>query len=145
MIARLAQGATIPVAQSQVDSLNREQMRDDPYAALLATAKFHTRVSDLQNDYTRDARPILTIVQCGVLLLFVIATVNIANLLLLRVSSRSREFAIRRACGGEAVHVILELSIDALILSRASLATALLVQAVLRTIIPPAGPPGMQV
>src|ERR1700721_4081035 len=126
MMSRVAQGAPISVAQSQVDSLNREQLRDDPYAALLATAKFHTRVSDLQNDYTREARPIFTIVQCGVLLLFVIATVNIANLLLLRASSRSREFAIRRACGGKAVHVISELSIEALMLSCASLAPALL-------------------
>jgi predicted permease len=144
MIARLAQGATISVAQSQVDSLNREQLRDDPYATLLATAKFHTRVSDLQNDYTREARPILTIVQCGVLLLFVIATVNIANLLLLRASSRSREFAIRRACGGKAVHVISELSIEALMLSCASVAAALLAQASLRSILARAAPPGMQ-
>ena len=44
LIARLAPGATLSVAQAQIDALNAQQIKDDPYSKLLIGAGFHTSV-----------------------------------------------------------------------------------------------------
>jgi predicted permease len=99
MIARLKPGATVAQAQAQLDALNARLLKDDPFGKLVADAGFHTTVADLHADHVASIRPTLLLLQAGVLFLLLIGAVNLANLLLIRASARSRELAIRQALG----------------------------------------------
>jgi predicted permease len=79
MIARLRPGATLGEAQSQVDALNKQALAGDPYAKLVVDAGFHSSVADLHKDFITEVRPMLLLLQGGVLFLLLIGTVNLAN------------------------------------------------------------------
>ena len=97
--ARLAPGATLATAQAQLDAFNAGQIKDDPYAQLIKGAGYTTRVFGLHADHVREVRPVLLLLQGGVLFLLVIGGVNLVNLLLIRASGRSKEIAVRQALG----------------------------------------------
>jgi len=105
LIARLAPGATVAVAQSQIDAFNAQQFKDDPAANFMKGAGYRTTVSPLHADYVNGVRPILLILQGGVLFLLLIGSTNLVNLLLIRASSQSKEFAIRQALGARRWHI----------------------------------------
>lgn len=90
MIARLRPGATLAQAQSQMDALNLRLAKDDPFAKVVADAGFHTLALDLHGFHVAEIRPTLLLLQAGVLFLLLIGAVNLANLLLIRASARSR-------------------------------------------------------
>ncbi|MBI2510856.1 MAG: ABC transporter permease [Opitutae bacterium] len=99
LIARLAPGATLASAQAQIDAFNAEQLKDDPYAHLIKGAGYQTKVFALHADHVREVRPILLLLQGGVLFLLLIGGVNLVNLLLIRASGRAKEIAVRQALG----------------------------------------------
>ncbi|SDS35146.1 duplicated orphan permease [Opitutus sp. GAS368] len=117
LIARLAPGATLTVAQAQIDALNARQIKDDPYAKLLTGAGFHTLVSSLHEDHVRDVRPILLLLQGGVLFLLLIGGVNLVNLLLIRASGRAKELAVRQALGASRRHITREVMLETVMLA----------------------------
>lgn len=98
-IARLAPGVTLASAQAQLDAFNAEQSKDDPFAHLIKGTGFTTRVFGLHADHVREVRPVLLILQGGVLFLLLIGGVNLVNLLLIRASGRAKEVAVRQALG----------------------------------------------
>lgn len=99
MIARLAPGATMADAQAQLDALNARQLADDPIAGTVEESGFHTRVMGLHEHHVKSVKPIVLLVQAGVLCLLLIGVVNLAGLLLIRASGRSKEIAVRAALG----------------------------------------------
>lgn len=102
LYARLAPGATVADAQAQIDVLDFQEVgRDELFRRL----GFHSTVAQLHRDYVRSVRPLLVALQCGCLFLLLIGLVNLANLLLIRASSRSRELAIRQSLGAGRRHV----------------------------------------
>lgn len=105
MIGRLAPGATLLEAQTQLDALNIRQAEVDPNQARLAEWDFHSLIRPLHADYIREIRPTLLLLQGGVLLLLLIGAVNLTNLLLVRASGRGREFAVRQALGARRSHL----------------------------------------
>ncbi len=117
MIARLAPGATVAQAQAQIDAFNARQLADDPLAALVKSAGFHTTVSSLHVDYVRSVRPSLLLLQCGVLFLLLIGAVNLANLLLIRASGRTKELAVRQALGAGRRHIAAEVMAETTLLA----------------------------
>lgn len=117
VIARLRQGATLADAQKQMDALNAQQIVDDPFSGLLKDAGYHTIVAGLRADHVRQIRPVLILLEAGVLTLFVIGGVNLVNLLLVRSSGRSKEFAVRQALGAGRRHVIREVLLETTVLS----------------------------
>jgi predicted permease len=117
MVARLAPGATLADAQSQVDAFNLKQLRDDPYAQILKGTGYHTIVSPLQADHVHSVRPMLVLLQCGGVLLLLIGGVNLANLLLIRASGRTKELAVRQALGASPFHVAAEVLGETLLLA----------------------------
>lgn len=119
MIARLRPGATVGVAQSQVDALNRQTLAQDPYAKLVIDAGFHTAVVDLHDDMVAQSRPVLLLLQAGVLFLLLIGAVNLANLLLVRSSARSKEFSVRQVLGAGRLQLARQLVSETLALSLA--------------------------
>ena len=112
MIARLKPGATLDQAQSQIDAQNANLERGDPEAKMIADAGFRTIVTPLHADHVAAVRPILLLLQAGVLVLLLIGTVNLANLLLIRANSRSKEIAVRQALGASRTHLVGEVLVE---------------------------------
>ncbi len=117
MIARLRPGATMAQAQMQLDALNEQTLNLDPYAKLVADAGFHTVVHDLRADYVAGLRPILLLLQVGVLFLLLIGAVNLANLLLVRATGRTKEYSVRQALGAGWVQLARSLAIETSLLA----------------------------
>jgi predicted permease len=117
LIARLKPDATLPVAQAQVDALNARQVAEDPYAELLRSAGYHTRVKSLHLDHVEQVRPTLLLLQGGGLFLLVIGAVNLVNLLLIRASGRSKEVAVRQALGASRGRVAREVVTETVMLA----------------------------
>ena len=88
MIARLKPGVTIEQAQAEIDAQNAALERDDPKAKMIADAGFRSLVVSLHGDQVAAVRPILLLLQAGVLVLLLIGAVNLVNLLLIRASGR---------------------------------------------------------
>ncbi|HEY1847650.1 MAG TPA: ABC transporter permease [Opitutaceae bacterium] len=126
MVARLAPGFTAADAQEQMNAFNNQQMRDDPYAAQVKPMGYTTVVTGLHQDFVHSVRPMLLLVQCGVLFLLLIGCVNLANLVLVRAGGRSREFAIRQALGAGRRHLFLDALAETTLLSLAGALCGLL-------------------
>jgi predicted permease len=105
MIARLAPGATFADAQAQMDAFNVHQAADDPLAQAIKGSGYHTIVRSLHEDHVHTIKPTLVLLQCGVLFLLLIGSVNLVNLLLIRASGRTKELAIRQALGAGRRHI----------------------------------------
>ena len=117
MIARLRPEATLAQAQAQVDALNARLSKDDPFAKVVADAGYHTMVLNLHGFHVAQIRPTLLLLQVGVLFLLLIGAVNLANLLLIRASARSRELAIRQALGASRGQVAAQVVTETLVIA----------------------------
>jgi predicted permease len=117
MIARLAPGATVAEAQSQIDAFNAIQLRDDPYASFAKASGYHTTVRGLHEDHVSTIKPMLLLLQCGVFFLLLIGGVNLANLFLIRTSSRTKELAVRQALGARKRHIARDVLIETTMLA----------------------------
>ncbi len=117
LIARLAPGTSIAVARAQIDAFNVRQLAEDPYAKLLKGAGYFTMVNSLHEDHVREVRPILLLLQGGVLFLLLIGGVNLVNLLLIRASGRAKELAVRQALGASRHHVAREVMLETVLLA----------------------------
>lgn len=117
MIARLAPGVTVKQAQAEMDAFNARLMESDPYAHLLKDAQFGTSVVALHADHIRSVRPILLLLQGGVIALLLIGGVNLINLLLVRASGRAKELAVRQALGASRRHVARETLLETMLLA----------------------------
>jgi predicted permease len=99
-IGRLKPGATVELAQSQVDAINRaNDDRFPKWREILKNAQFGTVVVSFQDSLVQNTRRTLTLLWGGVLFVLIIGCVNVANLVLVRSSSRLRELATRHALG----------------------------------------------
>ncbi|WP_321471223.1 ABC transporter permease [uncultured Paludibaculum sp.] len=118
MIARLKPGATMALAQTQIDAQNAALEADNPKArALLADAGFRSVVAGLHADHVASIRPILLGLQAGALVLMLIGAVNLVNLLLVRANGRMKEIAVRQALGATRMHVTSEVFVETSLLT----------------------------
>ena len=117
MIARLKPGATLAQAQSQIDAQNATLEGDNPQGKMMAEAGFRSVVAPLQADHVAGVRPVLLWMQAGALVLLLIGAVNLANLLLIRASTRAREMAVRQALGAGRWHVVSEAIVETTLLT----------------------------
>lgn len=117
VIARLKPGATLAEAQAQVDALNARLLKDDPLAKIVADAGFHTQVFGLHAEHVAQIRPVLLLLQAGVLFLLLIGAVNLANLLLIRASAHTRELAIRQALGASRGQVAAQVLAETMVIA----------------------------
>lgn len=106
VIARLSAGVTPSQAEAALDAFDRERgapEREDP----------GPRLTRLHDSLTDDVRPTLLLLAISVGLVLLVATTNVAGLLLARVARRQPEFILRRALGASRWRLIQLMAIDA--------------------------------
>jgi predicted permease len=108
MIARLSPGVSPAGAQAEIDAHNAtvELEHPHPQGKMIADAGFRSVVVPLRDHHVAAVRPMLLLVQTGVLCLLLIGMVNLVNLLLIRASGRTKELAIRQSLGAGRRHVV---------------------------------------
>ncbi len=98
--ARLKPGATLEQAQSQLDAINAANLERFPqWREILKNARFGSDVVDFQTHIIGERRSTLTMLWGGAIVVLLIGCVNVANLVLVRSTSRIRELATRHAMG----------------------------------------------
>ena len=137
VMGRLRPGSSMAQAQAEVGGIERriKQQYPSPFQAKDAA------VVALQEHLVGQVRPALLMLFGSVGFLLLIVCVNVANLLLVRVTARSREFAVRAALGAGRRHLIRQTLTESLLLGAAGGAAGLLLASLsmelLRVLLPP--------
>ena len=120
-IGRLKPGASIQLAQAQIDALNAANLDRFPQMKeALVNAGFHTAVEPLQDILVKDVKSILYLLWGGSVFVLLIGGLNITNLGLARLTLRGREIATRLALGARRMQVIRQFLVEHLLLATAS-------------------------
>ncbi len=112
VVAKLKSGVSVEQAQTEIRSLRSHDSSDTPFLPLA-----QLRAIPYQERIVGDIRPALLVLQAAACLVFLIAVVNIANLLLARASTRQREVGIRVAVGAGRARVARQFLTESLVLA----------------------------
>ncbi len=115
-IARLKPGITLRQAQARLDIMSG-QLRQEFPADYPPLAKWSIAIEPLQQSLVGDVRPMMLVLMGTVILIILIASVNIANLLLARASGRQQEIALRLTLGACRSRMVRQLLTETLMLS----------------------------
>ncbi len=114
VIGRLRPGASLERAQSEADAASIAEQKVD---TILRTADFHARLEPMQAHLVSAVRPAILALMGAVIFLLLIACANVANLMLVRISLRERELAVRTALGGSWLRLVRQMLVEALVLA----------------------------
>jgi predicted permease len=118
MIARLRPGATIDLLNSQMKMIvERNLQRLPQFVDFAKTSGFTGFAVPIREELVGDTRDPLLVLQFGVLFVLFIACANVANLLLMRATGRSRELAIRSTLGAGQWRLVRQMLTEGLVLS----------------------------
>jgi predicted permease len=116
VFARLKPGITLEEAQNKLDVMSA-QVRRDFASEYPPRSQWTVHIIPLQESLVGKVRPILVVLMGAVILVILIASVNIANLLLARASGRQREISMRLALGAGRARMIRQLLTESVVLS----------------------------
>ncbi|HXW03968.1 MAG TPA: ABC transporter permease [Vicinamibacterales bacterium] len=113
MIGRLRDGVTAYEAQEDLAAIAADIARESP----ASNAGWTIRVWPLREQLVGTLRPALLLVLTAVGVLLLIACANVANLLLVRASTRHHEVSIRQALGADRARLLREMLLESVVLS----------------------------
>ena len=114
VIGRLQPGITIRRAQAATDQVAADARKN---FTIENTAGYAMRVEPMRQHLVAEVRPAILALMGAVIFLLLIACANVANLLLVRASSRQRELAIRCAIGASTWDIARQILTEALLLA----------------------------
>ena len=126
VIARLRPGATIATATSEMDAIReqlRREMPGDYQTGSIAVVSLHRAL-------TSDVRPALLVLLGAVVFVLLIASANVASLLLARSVTRERELTLRAALGAGRTRLLRQMLTESLLLAAIGGAAGVLVAAI---------------
>ena len=115
-IARLKPGIALQEAQAQLAVMST-QIRRDFASDYPSKSRWTVRIRPLQESLVGNVRPILLVLMGAVILIILIASVNLANLLLARAAGRQREMSMRVALGASRFRIIRQVLTESVLLS----------------------------
>jgi len=115
-IGLLKPGISREQAQSRLDAF-ASQLRAEYATNYPAGSDWSIEAEPLQESLVGNVRPMLLVLMGAVALIILLASVNVANLLLARASGRQREMAVRLAMGASRARMIRQLLTESMILS----------------------------
>ena len=131
MVARLRQGATVEQARQQLHALDVANLERMPnLRQILLDAGYTSIVAPLQERLVRDVRGTLLLLWGGVVVVLLIGCVNVANLALVRATTRAREVAARQALGAAPWRLLRQLLVESVLLTAVAGAAAVAFAAV---------------
>jgi predicted permease len=133
-VARLEPGLSVQAAQSRLDALVASLEKQYPADYPIAT-KWTIHLTPLSESVVGNIRPALVLLLCAVASVLLIGCTNVANLLLARASTRSREIAIRQALGAARSRLTRQLLTESLLLSVLGGAVGLAILACTRSLL----------
>jgi putative ABC transport system permease protein len=113
-IGRLKPGVTVQQAQMQVDRVAADLRQHFP---IKETAGLHFHAVPMFDDLVADVRPAILSLMGAVAFVLLIACANVANLLVVRASARSRELAVRAAIGASRTQLIRQMLAESLVIA----------------------------
>lgn len=119
MLARLEPGATVELAERQLDALNRTLVDRVParFRQTLIDSGYTTVVRPFHADLVRGVRQPLLLLWAGALFVLLIGAVTLTNLLLVRSTGRLRELATRYVLGAGRGRLLRQLLTESLALA----------------------------
>jgi putative ABC transport system permease protein len=113
VVGRLRDGVSLAEAQAELDVVSARIARDYP-----ATNKgWGTALDPLQSALVGHTRPMLVLLFGAVALMLLIASVNVANLMLVRTKARALELAMRSALGASPGRVLRQVLAESSVLA----------------------------
>ena len=122
VVARLADGVTVNQAQQEFTRISQELKQQYPDT----NQNIGALVAPLKESVVRGVRPAVLLLMGAVLFVLLIASSNVAHLLLTRSVAREREFAMRQALGAGTLRLVRQLVIESLLLMTLCAAPGLL-------------------
>jgi predicted permease len=136
---RLKPGITFDQAQARLTAMAAAIRKEFP-ADYPPQARWTVEIAPMRDDIVGNVRPMLLVLLGAVTLIVLMVSLNIANLLLARASSRRQEMAVRSALGASRQRIAAQMLIESTLLSSAGgiagIATAFLGLRFLLQVIP---------
>ena len=113
-IGRLKPGVSVQQAQMQADRVAADLREHFP---IKQTAGLYFHVVPMFDDLVGDVRPAILSLMGAVAFVLLIACANVANLLIVRASARSRELAVRAAIGASRGALVRQMLAESLVIA----------------------------
>ncbi len=120
VVGRMKPGVSVERASADVERVAGDLRKQFP---IKQTSGLHFRAVSMYDDLVSGVRPAIVALMGAVVFVLLIASANVANLLIVRAAARSRDLAVRAAIGAGRAELVRQMLAESLVI--AALGTAL--------------------